>query len=136
MQAMTQSQRTNHRADTAMRTGSTASVMIGLLSVAPLAFLVFSLVYLVPHLESEVQNVGATHSYFLTFQVALVLHGIAIILSFLLVSYYGYLIRTCKTIATNSRFRWVAVLLIGNIAVFPVFWYLLVWRTNNTIPRA
>jgi uncharacterized membrane protein YqjE len=58
----------------------------------------------------------------------MVLTALAIISIPSLMVFYMFNVYRNNRIAKNQRILWVALLFFGNIIVYPIYWYLYIWR--------
>ena len=57
-----------------------------------------------------------------------VMHFVAIILTWCLIGFYIYYLFKTDHVKQDQRALWAVVLLLANILVMPVFWYLYIWK--------
>lgn len=108
--------------------GRMAMVALGVCSVTPLAYAVALSVHVIPRIESLGEpGVVQPNAYFRLLSRLTTAHiivfglVIAILTAFLYANYRD-------TRATGqARTGWALALLLGNILVFPLFWYLRLW---------
>jgi len=95
-------------------------VVLGILSFIPLVYLVFIMMSLFMGLDFE------------TFNFINKLHLGVMGLIFLLVAILSAHLFFSSSKQLDTKLLWFLVLVMGNILVFPIYWYLYVWQENKT----
>ncbi len=111
-----------------MRVNRGFAVIVAILTVAPWAYLVFFLSYLMPKFMSFTTPGGPPpeefhHLFDNVFRWHLGIMGLVVALTIL---YIVHLFRTDR-VPADKKALWAVVLLLGNILAMPVYWYLYVW---------
>jgi len=105
------------------------SVLLGLVSVLPLAYVVYFISY-VASLKPGVQPPP------MPFERVFSLHLAMMGLSILLTVIYLVIAYRSPQVPNERRTFWAVVLFMGNVFAFPVFWYLFVWPRRPGVERA
>ena len=113
-------------------------LVLGVLTIAPIGYLVLFLSYLFPKLASVLEGPAPQRDQYSTlFHTVVLLHLTAIVLAFAILGFcIVYLFRTDR-VPPDKKALWATVLLLGNMLTMPVFWYLYIWREPSiTASRA
>jgi len=104
-----------------MKLTRSAALLVGVLTLAPLVYIVYFTTYLIPKLMSATAAGGiAPDEFNRTFQAVFRIHLVAILLVFLLVAFYiVYLFRTDR-VQGEKKALWAVVLFLGNLLAMPV----------------
>ncbi len=100
-------------------------IVLGILSFIPLVYFVFIMMSLFTGLDFE------------TFDFINKLHLGVMGLTFLLVVILSVHLFFTSSKQLDTKLLWFLVLVVGNMLVFPIYWYLNVWLENkaSTLPN-
>jgi hypothetical protein len=102
----------------------TIAVVLGVLAVLPLVYgLIFAMRLLL--LEPGVNPPPLPLSEYVNWHIAMMILSGLLYLIFMAVTFLS------TRVPSNMRVRWAILLLVAHIFLFPVFWYLYVWRTSQ-----
>ena len=102
-----------------------AAIAIGAVSTIPYLYLAVFLRFLVPKLQTAV---GTSRAFDRLFAITL-FSGVAALLStFAILGFYLFYAHRMEDLAPPARRRWARLILLANLGVIPMFWYLHVWR--------
>ena len=104
-------------------------LLVGLLSLAPGAWCILFATAWLPRLMTLGQPGGIPSEVYLrVFDIALRIHAVAALLTLGLgIGFLLVVFRTAR-VPPDKKPIWAALLIVGNIVAFPVFWYFYVWR--------
>ena len=103
-------------------------VLLGVAALVPLVYLIALLEYLIPSLETLGRPGGISESrYFAIFRIVFATSFLVFVLTFWLVGYFGWFLHKRTSIPRTKKSLWTGLLLVGNILVLPLFWYLFLW---------
>lgn len=104
-------------------------MLLGVAACVPLVYLVVLLGYLLPTLSTLGHPGGNSESrYFTMFRVVVAASLVVFVLNFVLVAFFGWLLHKSSAVPRAKKSLWASLLLVGNIMVLPVFWYLFLWH--------
>ncbi len=96
--------------------GKLFKLMLGILTVLPIFYLIFFIMNFV-----NFPDLG------IDFDLMFDLHVAVIFLLFGLTIYYLIHIFSTKRLEGEQRILWAILFFVGNIMVYPVYWYLHIW---------
>jgi len=111
-----------------MRLNRGFAVVVAILTIAPWAYVVFFLSYLMPKFTSFTTPGGPPpeefhHLFDTVFRWHLGIMGLVLALTIL---YMVHLFRTDR-VPADKKALWAVVLLLGNVLAMPVYWYFYMW---------
>jgi len=103
-----------------LKLSKSQKIILGILSIWPLVYIVFFVIYAFVISELTSSNVP--------FIILIVLHVLTILLIWAMIIFN--IIHVLRTIKPPNELRivWVILLLLGNMIANPVYWYLHIWR--------
>jgi len=120
-----------------MKTHRSIAVILGVLSIAPLLYIVIFAGFVLPRLNSVGAPRGISpDSYATLFKLTFLLHVLTAIVTVALVLLYIGMVHRSPGLSRSARIVWDALLLVGGVLVIPVFWYAHVWRSQDKPPPA
>jgi len=113
-----------------MRLSRPLSLLLGVATITPLVYIAIFLAYFMPQFQSLGQGGLNPRGFFDLLFLVSGLH--LIVLMFILALLMVYMTTVTRSdIPMNRKSTWILALLLGNVVVMPVFWYLHIWR----VPR-
>ena len=113
-----------------------AALGLGLLSVAPIVYLVVFLTYIMPQFESLFGRSGPPVAQFdALFGTVFYVHLSVIILVLALIGFYVVHVLRARHLSEHAKPAWIAAIVIGNMVVMPIAWYFFIWRQPIASPQ-
>lgn len=111
------------------------AALLGIASIWPfiysiLGFFVFFLTFFTFPL-SEGRN--SSNLFDILFPVLFICHFLTVFLVLFLMSVYIFHVIKNKKLSEQSKLLWVILLIIANVLVLPIYWYIYIWKESDVV---
>lgn len=111
------------------------TILLGALSLWPILYFFFFLVFIVYSFGWMSRGGGAERTFPAAFQYVFLAHIVTMVLMFALTAVYVVHVFRTDRLASDRRVLWGIVLILGNVIAFPIYWYLYLWRDSAPSAR-
>ncbi|MBI5189186.1 MAG: zinc ribbon domain-containing protein [Nitrospirae bacterium] len=109
-------------------------VTLGILNVLPFVYIPVFFIVMMSMVPHHAGGGGAQQPPDGKFFVLFGVHFLMVLLSFGLTIYYVVHLFTSKLLPDGKKALWAVLLLLGNLLVFPFYWYLYIWCEPKPMP--
>lgn len=119
-----------------MRVSRGVSIPLGVLTIAPLAYLAVFLLYLIPRLQGLAgAGVASSHEFSELSRRVMWYHVSTVWFGFLLIAFYVAFVWRSRRVPQAKKSTWATLIIMGSLVTMPVFWYLYLWRDQPVEPK-
>jgi cytochrome bd-type quinol oxidase subunit 2 len=101
------------------------AVVLGLLSILPLAAVPLSLFVLFPQVANTAAAAGRSF----------LVEGVLIMAGFLVMAFYVAYVWRSRRVPRAQKRMWSMLIIIGSVFTMPVFWFLYIWKDRPVEQR-